>query len=107
MEACWKSDLLEALSAAERPERLEIAQQKLKTTREQVDQLRKQGNQEAAEKLMREAEAMTHNLKERIDATRAESAEDLRATLRQVQRDLKELREQLRQLQEQRSGDRK
>jgi bla regulator protein blaR1 len=120
----------QAQEQAQKADREELVKQKLREIREQVDQLRKQGNNEAAEKLedraervigelirrqannefaqerMRDAEAIAGDLEERPEPTRGDSADDLRAGLRQVQRDLKELREQFRRLLEQRGADR-
>jgi beta-lactamase regulating signal transducer with metallopeptidase domain len=89
-----------------RAEQSEVLQQKLKAIRERVDQLRKQGAPEAAEQAMREAEALARKYKEQVDSSRRDSSDDLRAGLRQLQRDLQELREQFRQLQEQRGSNR-
>lgn len=113
---------------AERTERSEVLEQKLQAAGERMlredqamsvgrmkaDQLRKQGEHEAAEKLMREVEEMARKRKEAVDSfrrdsasNRLDSADDLRSGLRQVQSDLKELREQLKKLQDQRSSNRK
>jgi hypothetical protein len=132
-----------------RTDESDIAQKKLLEIRERVNQLRKQGNPDAAEKLVQEADPLTHELaerlraqradqtlreklldhlhkqgdhemaekllrkaeaeaiarkdKEQVDSARRDSSDDLRAGLRQLQRELHELRDQFRKLQEQRS----
>jgi hypothetical protein len=71
-----------------------------------VDELRKQGDHEGATKLMREAEAAARTLQEQAGAVRRESGDDLRAGLRQVQQELKDLREQLKKLLDERASKR-
>ena len=74
--------------------------------RGRADRLREQGDNEDSRKVMREAEAMARNYKEQLESSRRDSSDDVRASLRQLQRDLQELREQFRQLQEQRGSNR-
>ena len=54
---------IQAQDGARRVDQSEVVQQKLRAIRERVDQLRKQGAPEEAEKLMRDAEAMARDHK--------------------------------------------
>jgi beta-lactamase regulating signal transducer with metallopeptidase domain len=103
----------EAEPRLQQAERSELIKQKLRGAREHMEQLQKQGVHEAAEKLMRQVEETARKNKEVVDAyrrdaasNRLDSSDDVRAALRQIQRELHELREQFRQLQEQRSSNR-
>jgi hypothetical protein len=89
-----------------RADQSERVEQKLRSARARVDQLRAQGDHEAAEKAMRDAEAAASKYKEQVDSSHRDSSDDLRAGMRQLQRELQELREQFRQLQEQRGSNR-
>jgi hypothetical protein len=94
----------------------EAIENKLRAVKDQVDQLRKEGKQEEAEQLARQAEEAFRKFSGKADPKSfgevvnklkgrgqpADSADDLRGQLQQMQRELKEVREQLRQLQAER-----
>jgi hypothetical protein len=69
---------------------------------------RAKGDRDAAENYMREVEAaLKQRFKvERLERPKSDSADDVRAGLRQVQQALKELREQFKKLLDERSSHR-